>query len=311
MAVSRFMQSLWMIVAALLFSLMGVAVKLASAHYNTWEIVFYRGLVGVIVIGSLIANHARRTQGSIRAALATPRIGMHLTRGISGTISVTLWFYSIAGLPIATAMTINYSSPLFIGAWIAWTARRAGDRIDVLMMAVLAAGFIGVMVLLQPTIGNDQWVFATVGTLSAALAAVAYLSVKTLGHAGEPNARIVFYFSAMNALSGLAGASLFGFHAHDARGLALLAGVGLTASLAQLAMTRAFASGGTLLTANLGFTGVVFSSLWGIAIFGDVVRLESMIGMAIIIVSGVLATVMTARALKRAKEQPDEAVASN
>lgn len=299
-----------MIVAALLFSLMGVAVKLASSQYSTWEIVFYRGLVGVIVIGTLIATHARRTHGSIRKALATPRIGMHLTRGISGTISVTLWFYSIAGLPIATAMTINYSSPLFIGAWIAWSAYRARERIDTLMMAALAAGFVGVIVLLRPTIGNDQWVFAVVGTVSAALAAVAYLSVKALGHAGEPNARIVFYFSAMNALSGLAGASLFGFHAHDARGLALLAGVGVTASLAQLAMTRAFASGGTLLTANLGFTGVVFSSIWGIAIFGDVIRLESLLGMAIIIVSGVLATVMTARALKRSKEEPDEVVGS-
>lgn len=304
------MQSLWMIVAALLFSLMGVAVKLASSQYNTWEIVFYRGLVGLIVIGAMIAMHSRRTHGSIREALATRRIGMHLTRGISGTISVTLWFYSIAGLPIATAMTINYSSPLFIGAWIAWSARRAGNRIDVLMMAALMAGFVGVMVLLQPTLANDQWVFAIIGTTSAALTAVAYLSVKALGQAGEPNARIVFYFSAMNALSGLAGASLFGFHSHDARGLALLACVGITASLAQLAMTRAYASGGTLLTANLGFTGIVFSSIWGIAIFGDVIHLESAIGMAIIIASGVLATLMTARALKRTKEEPDEVVGS-
>ena len=304
------MQSLWMIVAALLFSLMGVAVKLASSQYNTWEIVLYRGAIGVLVMGGMIALQARRTQGSIRDALTTRRIGMHLTRGISGTLSVTLWFFSIAGLPIATAMTISSSSPLFIGAWIAWLAHRAGGRIDVMMTIALVGGFIGVLLLLQPTFASDQWIFAILGTTGAALTAIAYLSVKSLGQAGEPNARIVFYFSAMNAAAGLAGALVFGFHPHDFRGLALLACVGITAALAQLAMTRAYASGGTLLTANLGFTSIVFSSIWGIAIFGDVIRLDSAIGMAVIIVSGVLATLMTARALKRAKAEPDEAVRS-
>ncbi len=304
------MQSLWMIVAALLFSLMGVAVKLASSQYNTWEIVLYRGLIGVIVIGSMIALNARRTRSSIRDALATRYIGMHLTRGISGTIALSLWFFSIAGLPIATAMTINYSSPLFIGAWIAWRAHRAGDRIDVAMMAALGAGFVGVLLLLKPTVASDQWHFAIIGTTAAALTAIAYLSVKSLGAAGEPSARIVFYFSAMNAVSGLVGALLFGFHAHDARGLALLVCVGISASVAQLAMTRAYASGGTLLTANLGFTGIVFSSIFGIAIFGDVIHFDSAIGMAIIVGSGVLATLMTARALKRARAEPDEVVRS-
>ena len=299
-----------MIVAALLFSLMGVAVKLASSQYNTWEIVLYRGLIGVVVIGSMIAVQARHTNRSIRDALATRYIGMHLTRGISGTIALTLWFFSIAGLPIATAMTINYSSPLFIGAWIAWSAHRAGDRIDVMMMVALLAGFVGVMLLLQPNVASNQWVFAIIGTVAAALTAIAYLSVRALGLAGEPSARIVFYFSAMNTASGLAGALLFGFHAHDARGLALLACVGISASLAQLAMTRAYASGGTLLTANLGFTGIVFSSVWGIAIFGDVIHLDSVVGMAIIVVSGVLATLMTTRSLKRTKAEPDQEVRS-
>ncbi len=167
-----------MIVAALLFSLMGVAVKLASSQYSTWEIVFYRGLIGVIVIGTMIAAHARHANGSIRDALATRRIAMHLTRGISGTLSVTLWFFSIAGLPIATAMTISSSSPLFIGAWIAWTAHRAGDRIDLMMTIALVGGFIGVMLLLQPTFASDRWIFAILGTIGAALTAIAYLSVR-------------------------------------------------------------------------------------------------------------------------------------
>lgn len=293
------MQSLWMVVAALLFSLMGAAVKLASAQYSTWEIVLYRGLIGVVVMGSVIGVQARRAGGTMHGALSTQRIGMHLRRGLSGTISLTLWFFAIAGLPLATAMTINYSSPLFIGAWLAWAAHRAGERIDLRMSLALLAGFAGVLILLQPTVANDQWWFALIGTTSAALTAVAYLSVKALGQAGEPNGRIVFWFSAMNAVSGLAGAAVFGFHPHTAHGLALLACVGLSATVAQLAMTRAYSSGGTLLTANLGFTGIVFSSLWGILIFGDHIDAASTLGMTIVIGSGIIATVMTARTQRR------------
>ena len=305
------MQSLWMIVAALLFSLMGVAVKLASSQYQTWEIVMYRGTIGVCVMGAIIAIGARRSHASIRTALSTQRIGMHLTRGVSGTISLSLWFFSIAGLPIATAMTLNYSSPLFIGAWVAWTAHRAGASIEASMLAALLMGFVGVVLLLRPAVAGDQWMFAVMGTVSAALTAVAYLSVKALGQAGEPNGRIVFYFSAMNATAGLAGSLVFGFHRHDLRGIGLLACVGVCATLAQLAMTRAYASGGTLLTANLGFTGIIFASIWGIALFGDEIHPSSAVGMGIIVGASVLATWLTARTLRRTEAHPDETVRSS
>ena len=293
------MQSLWMIVAALLFSLMGVAVKLASATYSTWEIVMYRGIIGTAVMATTLALHARAGGRSIVDALRTDKVGMHLQRGISGTVSLTLWFFAIAGLPIATAMTINYSSPLFIGAWIAIVTVRSGERLDRGMLVAIVAGFIGVVLLLRPTLNEDQWMYAVIGAGSAVLTAVAYLSVKGLAAVGEPSGRIVFYFSAMNAVAGLVASTIFGFHPHTVPGVLLLAAVGVTATLAQLAMTRAYGSGKTLLTANLGFSGILFSTAWGVLIFGDVIHLDNVLGMAIIVVAGVTATVMTARAERR------------
>ena len=303
------MQSIWMVAAALLFSIMGVGVKLASARYNTWEIVAYRGLVGVIVMSGLTAAQARRSGTPLRQALATRHLRMHLTRSVSGTISLTLWFVAIAGLPLATAMTINSASPLFIGAWVALIALRAREPIDRAMSLALMFGFVGVLLLLQPTFNHDQWGYAVLGTVSTSFTAVAYLSVKALGRVGEPDTRIVLYFSAFNALAGLTGATIFGFHAHDLRGLAMLAIVGFAGAFAQLAVTRAFAAGGTLLTANLGYTGILFSTTWGYLIFGDVLHLTNAMGMAIIVVSSGIATVMTARALKRAAAEPDETIA--
>lgn len=302
------MQSVWMVAAALLFSVMGVCVKLASAQYNTWEIVAYRGLVGVAIMGGLIALRARRGGSSIADALRTTHLAVHARRSVSGTISLTLWFLAIAGLPLATAMTISSASPLFIGAWVAWCAFRVGERIDRAMSVALVAGFVGVLVLLQPTFDDGQWGYAAVGTTSTVFTAVAYLSVKALGRLGEPDYRIVFYFSAFNALVGLTAALFFGFHAHDARGLALLAGVGLSGAIAQLAVTRAFGSGGTLLTANLGYTGILFSTAWGYLVFGEPLRVDNALGMTIIVASSVIATVMTARALKRTAAEQDEVV---
>lgn len=305
------MQSVWMVVAALLFSLMGVAVKLASSQYNTWEIVAYRGMIGLAVIGGIMFVRARRRGTTMVDALGTRFPRMHFKRALSGTISLTLWFFAIAGLPLATAMTISYSSPLFIGAWVAFAAWRLGERIDRGMSLALMFGFVGVVLLLQPSFNRDQWMYALIGVGSTALTAVAYMSIKALAQVGEPDTRIVFYFSVFNALVGLVGAAVFGFHAHDARGIVLLLTLGITATLAQLAVTRAFGAGGTLLTANLGYTGIVFSSAWGFLMFGDRIKLTSGIGMAIVVASSVLATLMTARALKRATFEPDETVAAH
>ena len=305
------MQSVWMVVAALLFSLMGVAVKLASTQHNTWEIVAYRGLFGVAIMGAVIAVRAQRGGASVPEALSTRHGLMHVRRSVAGTMSLTLWFVAIAGLPLATAMTINSSSPLFIGAWVAWLASRHGERIDRTMTIALLCGFVGVVLLLQPTFNADQWGFAVIGTVSTVFTAVAYLSVKALGQIGEPDTRIVFYFCTVNAIVGLVGAAIFGFHLPDARGFALLAAVGLTGTLAQLAVTRAFGFGGTLLSANLGYTGIVFSTAWGYLIFGDRLYLTNGLGMAIIVVSSAIATLMTARALKRAAAEPDEIVVAH
>ena len=313
------MQSVWMIVAALLFSLMGLAVKLASAQYGIWEIVAYRGLVGVAVMGAIMTWRARRHGTSLARDLATRHLGMHLRRSVSGTTSLALWFVAIAGLPLATSMTISSSSPLFIGAWVAWESWRARERIDRTMTVALVAGFVGVLVLLQPTVARDQTGYALIGIASTVFTAIAYLSVKALGAVGEPNLRIVFYFSVANALAGLVGSLFFGFHAHDLRGIALLASVGFAGALAQLAVTRAFGAGGTLLTANLGYSGIIFSTALGYLVYGDTIRLFNGLGITIIVGSSAVATLMTARAQRRspsplppdasgaARSQPDPA----
>ena len=95
---------------SLLFATMGVCVKLASALYPPGEIVFYRGLVGV-----LLAYAVTRAQ---RGSLRTRVPAMHFWRSLCGVLSLVLWFHAIGGLPLATAVTLNYLSSVWMALFL-------------------------------------------------------------------------------------------------------------------------------------------------------------------------------------------------
>jgi S-adenosylmethionine uptake transporter len=283
----RSMSALWMLVAALLFSLMGAMAKFAIQQYGVLEVVFYRSLIGVAVLYAFV-----RWRGT---TLATPVARTHLTRGVVGTAALSLWFYATGALPLGTAMTLNYTSPLFLAGMVVGVTVRSGDPVNWRLVVAIAIGFVGVVLLLQPTYSSDQAVAAIAGLVSGVLSAAAYWYVRTLGQLKEPEWRTVFYFALSGTLIGLIGTIAHGFSPHDARGAALLAGVGITATLAQLAMTRAYAHGHTLVVANLQFVAVVSASLIGIAVFGDHIPVIGWVGIAIIIVSGITSTVLITR----------------
>jgi S-adenosylmethionine uptake transporter len=287
------MQSLWMLVAALLFSCMGALVKLASDAHSAWELLFWRNLVGLILLASVI----RQMKGGLRHNLATPYWAGHIVRNISGTISVAMWFTALAYLPLATTMTLNYTSSLFIGMILFVSAAWTGTRQHSLpMLATLIAGFTGIVMVLRPSIEPDQWVWAMLGIASGVLAAVAILSVRALGRLGESSPVIVFYFTLSGLFAGAIGMLVSGAHWPDTWHLILLLGVGITALLAQLAMTRAYSSGHTLLAANLNYSGIMFASFWGWLIWNDLLPFVSWLGIALIVAAGGAATWLTAQA---------------
>ncbi len=298
------MQSLWMLVAAFLFAVMGACVKLVAlpawGGYSVAEIVFYRSLLGTL---GLVA-FARLQGGS----LATPVLGMHLRRGAVGTVALSLWFFATTVLPLGTAMTLNYSSSLFLAAFIVVAALVAGRRVNWPLAVTVLIGFVGVILVLQPSFSAEQSHGAVAGLASGILSAAAYWHVKELGKLGEPEWRTVFYFSVCGVVLGLAGSVLNGFTAHSASGVALLVAIGVTATLAQLAMTRAYGAGRTLLTANLQYSAIVFASIMGMMVFADRIPLVGWLGIATIIGSGVLATYFTSRTAVRRPETPAEAI---
>ncbi len=277
--------ALLMLFSTLLFATMGVTVKLASAHYGTGEIVFYRGLVGA----SLMALLARHRGISLR----TPVPAMHFWRGFSGVSALTLWFYAIGNLPLATAVTLNYMSSVWMALFLLGGAVLMGaNRVDGRLVLTVLLGFAGVAMILRPTIEQNQLWHGLTGLLSGILSATAYLQVTALGRAGEPELRVVFYFSLGGMVVGAVIALIEGPHAHTASGAALLLATGLLASLAQLLMTRAYAIGRPLVNASLQYLGIVFSFGYGVWLFKDPITGLALAGMLTIIGAGVAATAL-------------------
>lgn len=281
------MQSLWMLAASAMFAAMGACVKLASAHYSVAEIVMYRAATGVVALGAF-AHFTRRPLG-------TPVPWTHFRRGAIGTAALSLWFFSTTVLPLGTATALNYTSSLFLAAFLLGAALRARRPMNWPLAATVALGFAGVLLVLRPSVGSGQWLGAAAGLLSGVLSATAYWYVRDLARRGEPEWRIVFYFSASALLIGFAGSLVTGFSAHTPWGAALLAAIGTLALLAQLAMTRAYARGHAMLTATLQYSAIVFSALLGVAIFADRIPAVGWFGMAIVIGSGALATWLAQR----------------
>ncbi len=308
----RSLQSLWMLFASFVFAIMGVCVKLASELYSTSEIVMYRGIIGVLFMTTFI-----KLRGG---TFATPLPRQHLWRGLVGVTALWLWFYSIGKLPLAAAMTLNYTAPIWIAAilfTIGWW--RHGNRFEWSLVLAIATSFLGVAMLLQPSMHADQWFAGIVALISGFLTALAYLQVRRLGQMGEPEYRVVFYFSLTGLVAGLCGA-LFAaavsagsaaiWQPHTARGIALLLGTGACATTAQMAMTRAYRLGNTLVTANLQYTCIVFSSIWGILIWGDLLSWIGWLGMVVILASGITATFYNARNAKAPGETAADPIAA-
>ena len=281
---------LLMVLATLLFATMGVCVKLASAYYGAGEIVMYRGLVGTLFLFAMT-----RVKG---LSLKTTVPAMHFWRSLSGVIALSLWFFAISKLPLATAMTLNYMSSVWMALFlIGGVVLMGAAKVDPRLIITVLLGFLGVGLVLQPAMEDQQVWHGLAGLASGMLSAMAYLQVTSLGRAGEPEYRIVFYFSMGGVVAGALTtiASHGGWHGHTWTGAALLLAVGVLATAAQLLMTRAYGTGKPLVNASLQYLGIVFSALYGVLLFGDRLGLASWIGILLIVGAGLGATLLRAR----------------
>ncbi|MDP2835298.1 MAG: DMT family transporter [Pseudomonadota bacterium] len=279
-----------MLLAGASFALMGVLVKLGVQWFSSHELVFYRSLIALAL---LLAGMTLRHGISGGRHFLGEHTALHLRRGLVGFLALATFFYAVAHLPLSLAITLNYSSPLFLALLMPWQLNERPSRAQ---YATVAVGFVGVALLLRPWDSAPQDLVAgLVGLFSGVMAAFAYIHVRRLGRLGEPEWRTVFWFAVVCAL----GASLLtsldgGWHGAAAvEHVGLLLGVGLFATLGQLAMTRAYRKGDTVVVAAFAYSTVVFGGILDTLIFDMAMPISAWIGMLITVLAGIQAARLT------------------
>lgn len=267
-----------MLLAGFLFACMGVCVKQASATHSAVEIVFYRSLLSLFLMAVVVKGRG--------VPLQTPFWRLQISRGVVGFLALSTYFWAITLLPLATAVTLNYTSAIFLAVCLAL----CGLRIPLGIIGSLFVGLVGVALLLKPTLRADQWLAGLLGLGSGMLAGIAYYNVRELGSRAEPETRTVFYFSLVSSICSSVGLLFTEVHPVDWRSGATLLGVAAFATAAQLSMTRAYSAGRTLLVAALAYSTVVFASVFGMLLWNEKHDGWTWVAISLIVLSGLAAT---------------------
>ncbi len=261
--------ALWMIASGSAFAVMWVLIRYASHELHSFEIVFFRNAIGALCLVPMIL----RNPGLLRST----RMGVHLRRASSGVIATTATFYAVAHAPLATALSINYTAPLFttLAAVIF-----LGEHIRARRIAALVAGFIGMLLVLRPGIAPlTPGVIAAI--ISALFTAASFIAVRSL--VGSEDSRAVAAWSFVLSTPPSLVLALFVWEWPSAQVLPFLLGIGACAAVGQLALAKAFqlAEASAVLPYDFVRFGII--SVAGIALFGERLDALTLIGGAIIL----------------------------
>jgi len=267
--------ALLMLASGLLFSAMGALVKHMSAHLPNEMVVFFRSAMGLLALLPWVLHRGI-------SQLKTKNLRGHLGRGLAGVTAMYCYFYAIAHLPLAEAVLLNYSTPLFI-PFIA--ALWLGEQVSMRLWAAIGVGFVGIVLILRPGLGMFTPV-SLIGLASGMFGALAMVSIRRLSKT-EPTLRIVFYFSAVcTAVSAVPLA--WRWQTPDPALWTLLILMGVLASLAQLLLTRAYSHAPAAQVGPFTYSTVVFAAAIGWMFWGEIPDLLSFGGTALVCLAGIM-----------------------
>lgn len=263
-----------MVIAALLFAIMGSMVKRVSVELPNEMAAFFRSAAGFVVLLPWALHR--------RANLRTRRFGGQVLRGLSGLASMYCFFYAVAHMPLAEAVLLNYSMPLFIPFIAYFWLREPMSRT---LFAVIALGFLGVMLILKP--GLDMFTpIALIGLASGVLAAASMVGIRDLT-SSEPPFRIVFYYS-LTCTAASAIPLLWAWQTPPAHLWIPILAMGACASVGHVFMTRAYGLARASQVGPFAYTTVIFATLIGWIFWDEIPDAMSMAGALVVCVAGIL-----------------------
>jgi drug/metabolite transporter (DMT)-like permease len=263
--------------AALMFASMGGLIRVVSAQMPNEQVVFFRNLFGLLVLVPILWQRGGRIE------LKTAHPGLHLVRSLFGLAAMYCFFYALSILPLADAVLLNFTAPLFIPfVAILWLGEGVGGR----LWAAIVIGFSGVLLILKPGSGLYGGA-ALIGLASGAFAAVAMVSLRKLS-ATEPPLRVVVYYGVICTLVSCV-PILLSWRAVEPRLLLMLAAAGGFATMGQYLLSRGYGCAPAAQIAPFTYTSVVFAAVYGWLFWQELPGWMSAAGTLLVVIAGVLA----------------------
>ncbi len=284
-----------MLTAALLFALTGAIIKHVAQHLPNEMVVFFRSFFGLLALSPFFLRHGPRYY-------ATKRLGPHLVRALAGLAAMYCYFFAIAHLPLAEAVLLNYTAPLFIPlAALLWV----GESFSRKLWWPIGIGFAGIVLILKPGLSLLAPI-AFIGLASGLLSALAMAGIRKLTDT-EPAIRVVFYFSLTSTL--ISALPLAWHWQTPAADLWLpLFLIGALSTAAQILMTRGYAHAPAAQVGPFLYAIVVFAGLFGWTIWQEIPDWLSFAGTLLVILAGILTIRLGGRKTAPPAELPDDAV---
>ncbi|MEZ5775687.1 MAG: DMT family transporter [Hyphomicrobiaceae bacterium] len=289
-----------------IFVFQDVIIKLLSGGYPVHQLVFVRSVVALpLVFLILIFDSGLQ-------ALSTRRIGMHMLRGTLAFGCFTTYYVAMAALPIADVVAIVFSSPLLITLLSAVILK---DRIDLFRGLAVLVGFIGVLLITRPGSTVFDWA-ALVAVLSAVFYAFNSLVARTLGRTDSGGAMSFYSMLMYLGISGGLGLVLHGgvpgepshpslaFMARawvmpTAYDLGLMSATGVISAIGFYCLAQGYRLGESSVVAPFEYTAMLWATIAGYLVFGEVPALFSFVGMGLIVAAGIFNIVREVRRSRR------------
>ncbi|MEP6939477.1 MAG: DMT family transporter [Rudaea sp.] len=268
-----------MTISAVLFAFMAITLRLATRHVSSFEAGFFRSLFGLIFSLPLLIRPGF-------ALLRTAHFRLYALRSVFGTLAMLASFWAIAHLPLATAVSISYSTPLFVTVGAVFLL---GEVVRARRWSAIVIGFVGVLVIMRPGAASGSLGSAAfdmlVALAGAAIAAGSYISIKFLSRTEPADAVVIYMSLIMTPLSLIP--ALFAWNWPDAAGWLWVVLTGLLATCGQVFMTRAYQAGDVSALIPINFIQLPIVAVCAWFAFGQSLDATTAIGAGIIIAANI------------------------
>jgi drug/metabolite transporter (DMT)-like permease len=261
--------ALYMSAAAAGFAVMNALIRHVSAEMHPFEIAFFRNFFALLVMVPWAASAGL-------GGLMTQRLSVHVWRALIGVAAMLLWFSALAVLPLAQAVALNFTVPLFATAG---AALFLGEVVRVRRWSATIVGFVGVLVIVRPGFAEVSPA-ALLPVLAAVVMAVSTLVVKSLARTEQP-AAIVFYMTLLMTPLSLPPA-LFVWQTPSWSALGWMGLVAVVANASHILMTRAYGVADASAVLPFDYTRLPFTAAIGYLAFAEVPDLWTWVGAAVI-----------------------------